>query len=173
MRGIQHILVTTRPLLPVHARKASEVDLNLNAGLVLLRPSTATTAFLLLWTCNGANDLGVAHLEVAGSICCCLCAHLSLQTAQLVPSAAVQTQMRQYVGRSIERHGEECCIFTLLVIATAVKSICFALLQLGCDKFRGGACCFTSRRRSGDRPASRVGIATIDLELLTAISRAL
>ena len=118
----QHKLVTARPLLPVHARKASEVDLNLNAGLVLLRPpSSSTTALLLLGSGNGANDLSVAHLEVAGSICCCLRAHLSLQTAQLVPSAAIQTQMRQYVGRSIERHGEGCGVSTLLVIATAVS----------------------------------------------------
>lgn len=40
-------------------------------------------------------------------------------------------------------------MFTLLAIATAVKSICFALLQLVRDKFHGGACCFTSRRKWG------------------------
>ena len=155
MRVIQHILVTARPLLPVHAGKASEVDLYLNAGLVLLRPSSTSTALLFLWAGNSANNLGVAHFEVAGSIGCCLRAHLSLQTAQLVPSAAVQTQMRQCVGRSIERHGEECGVFTLLVIATAVKLICFALLQLGCDKFRRGALA-ASRHKEVGTSASRL-----------------
>lgn len=97
------ILVTTRSLLPVHAGEASKVDLDLDPGLACLRPSSAT-ALLLLRSSDGANDLGVAHLEVAGAVCCRLSAHLSLEAAELVPSAAVQTQMRQYVGRGIERH---------------------------------------------------------------------
>jgi hypothetical protein len=140
-------LVTARPLLPVHARKASEVDFNLNPGLVLSRTSTA--ALLLLWAGNGANDLGVAHFEVAGSIGCCLRAHLSLEASQLVPSAAVQTQMRQYVGGSIERHASYCGLFRLVCLALQQQSngvpvnlLCSAARR---DKFRGGAC-FTSKK---------------------------
>jgi hypothetical protein len=89
-----HILVASRSLLPIHARESGEVDLDFNSGFVLLRPSSATTALLFLWTGNGTYDLSVAHLEVAGSVCCSLRAHLGLEPAQLVPSAAIQAQMR-------------------------------------------------------------------------------
>lgn len=74
------ILVTTGSLLPIHAREASKVDLDLDPGLACLRPSSAT-ALLLLWSSDGADDLGVAHLEVAGAVCCGLRTHLSLKAA--------------------------------------------------------------------------------------------
>jgi hypothetical protein len=42
---------------------------------------------------------------------------LGLKPAQLVPPAAIQAQVRQFIGRCIERHGEECSRFAVDMFA--------------------------------------------------------
>lgn len=89
--------------LPIHAAKASDRDLDLD--LCIIAPcSGSSRAFGFCRPGNGADDLGVAHLQIAGAVGGGLGADLGSQEAELVPSPAVETEERKGVGGSVEWH---------------------------------------------------------------------
>jgi hypothetical protein len=60
-------LVRPRSLLPVHATESRDADFHFDARLSTLVPSTGFG--LLSRAKDGADDLGVSHLEIAAAIC--------------------------------------------------------------------------------------------------------
>jgi hypothetical protein len=79
-------------LLPIHATEASSSYFHLDASFTATLATGSTSPTKLLRASNVTYDSGVADLEAAGTVSGRLGRYLRVDTAELVPPPAVQTQ---------------------------------------------------------------------------------
>jgi len=100
-----YVLVSPSSPLPFHPTEACNTYLHSDLRIAP-RSTSASRPTSFCWTGHGANDLGVAHFQIAGPVCCGLSRNLRVDASQLVPPSAIETQEGEGIGRGVKGHVE-------------------------------------------------------------------